>query len=306
MTNPQPTTTKVNHLLQAALQYASQELEVFPIKKRQKAPPLTMNGLKDATTDPAQIKKWWGMWPDSNIGIRCTGLLVADFDGKIGAESKAELEAKFGKLPPTWTIKTGGGTKESPKEQGLHYVEKVSKELNIRPGAGKYGHPGFDIRANDSYIVAAPSVTRLPYKTIDNSPIADAPEWLIDIAKAGRNGDKPGKASATPRTKIIEGEGRNAACLTEQGRLANIYKDTPVVQDMVRAYNQACCVPPLEETELQNTIFKSTDKYVEKAKAKESHALEHFNLTDYGNAERLAAQFKADIRWPAPQKGVRY
>lgn len=139
MANPQTKTLKVDTLLQAALDYAVQGFEVFPIKAGEKAPPLTMNGLKDATTDPEQIKKWWGMWPDSNIGIRCTGLLVPDFDGKLGAESKAQLEAKFGKIPPTWTIRTGGGTKAEPKEQGLHYVYKAPKELNIRPGAGFIG-----------------------------------------------------------------------------------------------------------------------------------------------------------------------
>jgi hypothetical protein len=30
--------------------------------------PRTLNGWKDATTDEAQILKWWGMWPDASIG----------------------------------------------------------------------------------------------------------------------------------------------------------------------------------------------------------------------------------------------
>ncbi len=211
-----PKNPVVNKLLQAALDYAASGLEVFPIKAGQKAPPLTMNGLKDATTDPEKIKHWWGMWPKSNIGIRCTGLLVPDFDGKIGAESKAQLETKFGKLPATWTIKTGGGTKAEPKEQGLHHVYKVTKDLNVRPGAGKYGYPGFDIRANDSYIVAAPSVTRLPYETIDNSPIADAPAWLLALVSASKT-DK-GEPKSTPIEPLKEGN-RHSSLVSYAGKL---------------------------------------------------------------------------------------
>jgi putative DNA primase/helicase len=31
--------------------------------------PHTENGVHDATTDPSQIKKWWGKWPNANIGL---------------------------------------------------------------------------------------------------------------------------------------------------------------------------------------------------------------------------------------------
>src|SRR5258708_4797649 len=45
--------------------------------------PRTKHGFKDATTDPEKIKKWWGKWPDANIGIP-TGapsrLLILDID----------------------------------------------------------------------------------------------------------------------------------------------------------------------------------------------------------------------------------
>src|SRR5688572_3012713 len=31
--------------------------------------PLTDNGVLDATTDPAQIERWWTQWPDANVGL---------------------------------------------------------------------------------------------------------------------------------------------------------------------------------------------------------------------------------------------
>src|SRR6516162_1082533 len=31
--------------------------------------PRTAHGLKDATTDPEQIRKWWMKWPTANLGM---------------------------------------------------------------------------------------------------------------------------------------------------------------------------------------------------------------------------------------------
>src|SRR5690349_19137326 len=31
--------------------------------------PRTLNGLTNATRDLRQIRSWWGMWPDANIGM---------------------------------------------------------------------------------------------------------------------------------------------------------------------------------------------------------------------------------------------
>ena len=31
--------------------------------------PRTPHGLKDATTDPAEIGRYWVMWPEANVGI---------------------------------------------------------------------------------------------------------------------------------------------------------------------------------------------------------------------------------------------
>jgi len=172
-----------NIMLRAALKYARQGLPVFPLKTRGKTP-LTQRGHKNATTDEAIIAEWWAKWPDANIGIRCDGLLVIDFDGYIGAESRNRLIADNSELPITWAVKTGGGTEEEPKEQGFHLIYKAPNGYNVRPGAGKYGYASMDVRANDSYVVAPPSVTRLRYEIIEDAPIANAPDWLIKIIMA--------------------------------------------------------------------------------------------------------------------------
>jgi hypothetical protein len=47
--------------------------------------PLTPHGLKDASSDPAQLTGWWRRWPQANIGL-VTGELaeVLDVDGRPG------------------------------------------------------------------------------------------------------------------------------------------------------------------------------------------------------------------------------
>jgi hypothetical protein len=46
---------------------------------------LTPHGLKDATSDPTQLTRWWRRWPQANIGL-VTGERadVLDVDGPAG------------------------------------------------------------------------------------------------------------------------------------------------------------------------------------------------------------------------------
>jgi hypothetical protein len=50
-------------LLAAALAYARAGLPVFPVSVNKT--PLTPHGFKDATTDEAQIARWWADFPNA-------------------------------------------------------------------------------------------------------------------------------------------------------------------------------------------------------------------------------------------------
>lgn len=163
-----------NPLLTAALLYPTCGWHVLPCKPRAKQP-LTQHGLKDASTDAATINRWWVAAPLANVAIRCglvsAGLVVIDVDGEEGKES---LKGKH--LPPTIMAKTGGG--------GAHYFYYCKERL--RPKVGLL--PKVDLRAEDSYVVAPPSVhpSGTSYEWIispqDASP-APLPQWVIDIAR---------------------------------------------------------------------------------------------------------------------------
>src|SRR6476646_3434741 len=90
-------------LLAAALDYAARGFAVFPCLPSSKHPAFP-GGVKNATTNPATVRRWWLACPDYNIGIR-TGIAssawVFDADGDIGATALAKLEATYGPLPDT-------------------------------------------------------------------------------------------------------------------------------------------------------------------------------------------------------------
>ena len=79
-------------MLEYALKYALLGWRVFPCVPREKRP-LTKHGVHDATTDLAEIRKWWESSPDANIAVACgdkSGARpVAHHAGVAGAHATA-------------------------------------------------------------------------------------------------------------------------------------------------------------------------------------------------------------------------
>jgi len=173
-TKKQPAAAAVTRTSQhtAALQYASEGFRVLPIWPDSKKP-LTSNGFKDATTDIERINQWWTQCPNANVAICTQDLLVLDLDIKSGINGLAaleELEAEYGDLPRTRTQKTPSG--------GMHLIFRTNG-VTI-PSVINCPKPGIDVRANAGYILTAPSVIFGSKYSMDDTEIADAPEWLVE------------------------------------------------------------------------------------------------------------------------------
>ncbi len=144
-----------NRLLAAALDYAALGLRVFPIHgindagtctcenadcKNPGKHPRIKDNLQAATTEPGQIKEYWGKWADANIGIATgpdSGIFVLDVDGADGEAALVKLESEHGPLPVTWRSKTG---------RGHHIFFRYPESSTIKSSSGKVGK-GLDASA---------------------------------------------------------------------------------------------------------------------------------------------------------------
>jgi hypothetical protein len=166
---------------------------------------LAPHGLRDASNDPAQVRRWWGVDPGANIGIVCgpSGLLVIDLDGKQGVDNWELAEARHGEQE-TYIVGTG-------RNLSYHLYFHLPDDAGLRPGAGRLG-AGIDHRCGASYVVAAGSrhASGRLYVAIDDGAERVAPSWLIVALRATQRvpageGGEAGEGG----TDVGEGE-RNA------------------------------------------------------------------------------------------------
>jgi len=214
-----------------------------------------MNGLRDASADPAQVARWWSMWPEANIGIVCgavSGLVVLDVDGSEGEESLKALEAAIGPLPETVEALTGKG-------RHLYFAHPG---VEIRPSAGVLG-PGMDVRGDDSYVVGPPSLHytgrryewEVAHHPDDMDPAALPEAWVLKL-----KADKPKKARTTdPGETIPEGR-RNDTLTSKAGSMRRAGFSADEILAALLTMNEQRCDPPLEIREVE-TIARSVARY---------------------------------------------
>jgi hypothetical protein len=267
--------------LEAALAYARRGWPVFPLHHpdphrgcscidalKCRSPgkhPRTRKGLKDATTDPAQIRRWWELYPLANVGLamgRKSGLVAVDVDPRAGGDSSlCELLERYGELPNTLEAITGGG--------GSH-IFFAHPGVSFKNSSSSLGE-GLDVKTDGGYVVAAPSLhasgKRYQWRT-RRSP-ASMPGWLLKLLMAEKP-PAPAKPSAPRRAAgaplvgaIIPYRARN----TQLFKLACSLRGDGAGYDEIErgvfdAYEQRCVKEPepMSEAELRK-IAKSAMRY---------------------------------------------
>jgi archaellum biogenesis ATPase FlaH len=254
-------TNKENENLESALEYASNGMPVFPVHtptidggcscnkpdcRSIGKHPRTVNGLKDASTDEEQIKKWWKKHPDANIGLvtgSVSGLIVLDIDD--GGEEEL---SKHPSLPDTVESVTGSG--------GRH-IFFANPEYKIIKNKVKFC-VGLDIRAEGGYVVVPPSLhasgkryerTNGVIPTRDN--LAECPEWLIEATDSKKR--KELITSTDNGDKIPEGA-RNDTLFKYASRLRNNGLLKEEIITLVTSRNKDKCETPLDEREIMRLI----------------------------------------------------
>lgn len=271
-------------VLTAALRFLERDFAVFPLIANKKFPDVA-NGFKDASTDPEKIAQWFPKNTRANIGIAtgtASNIFVVDSDeknGVSGMESLAELENKYGPLPPTLTCATSSG--------GKHFYFNYPQDVTIKCRVAI--RPGIDVRGEGGYVVAPPSiVSGHLYQWIDESvPIADAPAWLVKVVCAKKPPQPKLTETPTIGTVVTPGS-RNDTIM--QSATEQMKKGHPrnVVTDFVLMLNTAACVPPLEDAEVLKIVDNVFRLYSDQVT---------MHCTDLGNAQKMTSLYRDEVRY---------
>lgn len=211
-------------LLAAALRYAVAGWPVFPV--RPDASPCPQpddcpckwplipkrdggNGFKDATTDPAQVRAWWGRWPDANIGIAtgAPGPDVLDVD----KHEDGDGFAAFGRLKRAGLL-AGAMALVRTRSGGLHaYYRGTGQPCGSLTRAGHF----IDFKAKGGYVLAPPGrIHGRPYELLDHRDAAGRLDW--QAARALLVPPRPAPARQLPR-----GDGSALAAFVAKQREGN-------------------------------------------------------------------------------------
>lgn len=236
---------------------------------------LVPGGLRDASKDPQVLERWFRDSP-FNIGIvtgTASGLIALDIDPRHDGEvTLAALEQKHGQLPPTWRFLTGGG--------GEHILFR-HPGTPVPNSAGKLGS-GIDVRGDGGYIVAPPSqhISGRAYAiSVDHHPdevgLAECPSWLLSLIGSSKQKKKAaGKPAqhwrAVVGSEASEGE-RNRTIASLAGHLLRNRIDPWVTLDLLTAWNQTHCRPPLSENEVVGTVCSIARREINRREDRRAH-----------------------------------
>lgn len=214
--------------------------------------PKVPRGIHEATTDRAQIERWWGQWPDANIGMLTSKVCVLDVDfHKGGEQSLRKMTIQFGKLPTTWTSVTGSG--------GRHFFFKTPAGEVIKNAVNIAKFQGVDFRGHNGYVVAPGSrgmAGEYRWLVPTTVPLAPLPAWLLRLLRQGievrqirREKYATTEIDIGKFDRIPEGQ-RNDGLARLAGILISSGKDESESNLLLHSANMMLCEPPLPEREV--------------------------------------------------------
>jgi hypothetical protein len=195
-TIPDPADIAAREMLRAALAYAGAGWQVFPCKPDQKAPD-TAHGFKDATTDPAVIRRWWPSARNVAIATGAPGPDILDIDVKPDGSGFAA----FNRLKRAGLLAGARAIVRTPSG-GLHvYFTGTGQPC------GRLVRDFVDFKSSGGYVVAPPSVVGSKrYALLDHRRGADGRlDWqavtrLLDPPKPAV---KPGRRDVGDLGKLV-------------------------------------------------------------------------------------------------------
>lgn len=248
---------EMNPCRSAALDYARRGWSVIPVEPRGKRPLVPWLELQQRRASAQEIEAWFARHPDANVGVvtgALSGVVVLDVD-RGGADSVARWRVDHGPLAATVEALTGGG--------GRHlYFAHPGEAISNRVGLA----PGIDLRGDGGCVVAPPSLHASGRRyewAAGRSPeeIAPAPlsHWLLRLVEpqAAHSGHPLTHWRQLVREGVEEGA-RNSTLASLAGHLLWYGVDAQVVLELLLAWNQVRCRPPLPDPEVAAVVASIT------------------------------------------------
>jgi hypothetical protein len=227
---------------------------------------LAPRGKDDATLDPAVIKKWDARVPGINYGMATGRITVLDQDGEKGRAAVGRLQKENKPFPRSWTVSTG-----SPGNR--HFWFEAPEGVLIPNSVGKIAK-GVDVRGAGGYVVIPGSRHYSGYYYEfwkdwhpSKRKLAPLPGWLCELMLAAGGCDKNGNKAPRPASEWREmfgatiGEGeRNDSIARLCGKLLNGFLDPGIVLEMLVAWDQVHCRPPIGPAEVESIVCSIADR----------------------------------------------
>lgn len=221
-------------------------------------PQIPLNGkrpfLEDwtnkASSDPAQIRKWVMEYPGCNFGSM--GVPGKHF---IFESDSPAVRERFGQDFTSRLV-----IESSPGKHHNYYLYAPGI-VNIGQDKGD----DFSIRSQGEQCVSPGSihpVTGRQYRVAAHNALTQPTPEEISFW----NSSKTEKVEVTQQATIPQGK-RNSTLARMAGKLLDAGMSPEDVKEQVRKVNEERCSPPLPQSELDATIFASTDKWSTKEDA---------------------------------------
>ncbi|MGZ4864500.1 MAG: bifunctional DNA primase/polymerase [Halobacteriota archaeon] len=229
---------------------------------------LAPHGAADATTDPDVIRDWFRKSPRGNVGGLVgprSGIAQIDIDTHNVNGVKVDGLAAWGRLEEanreikTLTHGSGG--------DGQHKFIVVPAELGAFTVTVA---DGVQVRYSDNYIAILPPSVHASgkhYTVVDDSPIADCPEWLSKLIREKLQ-DQPHTSKTLP-TEARTGS-RHHSLISLIGVHVRRRDAKEVALTQALAYNAEHCVPPKSEDEVRRLVDDLYYRYSDPSKTYET------------------------------------
>jgi hypothetical protein len=171
----------------AYLKLAARGWRLFPCKPLSKEPAIS-RWPERATTNTAELGKWFEKFPDANFGLACgvaSGVFVVDLDGPTGLNSFWQLAG--GDVAVMDAIVTSTLASKTPR--GAHLFFEYPDGVTIRNSASRLA-PNIDVRGENGYVVIPPGIhpSGEAYRWLCDAdgPIAPPPTWITELLQVIR------------------------------------------------------------------------------------------------------------------------